>query len=298
MKKTMSIILSIVLCFSLTSFAFAKENNGQDDALVFTINEEEQYQLLKAKTNEELSAEGFSTDEIEEIRNFDYFTALSERADLPDETLLLYGYTPHEIDELRQYVSAGPKSRKTISSTTMTLKLEPINKVARKKVTFRLSWNWSRVPFLKFVDCIGASWITSNGSGTFYYDPQSNNKVHLKYTKINPDAHGSSTDSSIEWPNSMVTNSQVASKFAISIGEDFFAFSGYGDFTLECTSGSVDKFYIDSGYGHSIVSISPGISVSVSGKSVSIGFKGGADEKHCKRVYNANNYTIVKNFDT
>lgn len=120
LSKLTAILLVFALCLSTMS-AFAGES---ENSQTYVINEEEIITQLQAMSDEELKEQGYSDDAINEIREFDYFEALSERAALDDETLLLYGYTEDEIEDLRAYVQSGGRLRKTIDPNTFTMKTD------------------------------------------------------------------------------------------------------------------------------------------------------------------------------
>lgn len=299
-KKFLSIFISFIFLFQFTTICFAQASSAEANATVYIVNEEEQINSLKAMTDEELLSEGFSAENIQEIRDFDYFEALSERAQLPDETLILYGYTSNEIEELRQYIACGGKARKTISSSTLTLTLRPIRNTAGKSVTFRVTWEWSHRPIIQFIDTVGVAWTTSNGSGSYYFKSENTNDLlHLTYTKVDSSAVGPETvNETMSWNNEGVTATSISQKFGIGTSVGYFMFSGYADFTIECTLGYVEEFYIDCAYGHSVVSISPSLTVNRSGPDLTVGFKGAVDEKHCKRLYNGQTFAVIHNYDT
>lgn len=123
--------------------------------------------------------------------------------------------------------------------------------------------------------------------------------LHYRFTKVDLSATGPEVYNETQpWDNENVTATSISKKFGLGSGAGYFMYSGYADFTLECTSGSVDEFYIDCSYGHSVVSISPSLTVSGSGLNLSTEFVGRVDEKHCKRVYNGKTFAIVLNYDT
>lgn len=290
-------ILSTVLILNLFLFPIVQISASAvtSNVAFYQVSEINMYHNLKMKSDAELIQLGFSEAEILRLREFDLFDAMKERAMLDDETLHLYGYSENDIIELREYVASEGKLRKVISGSTLSLSLSFTARDAKRGATGVFTWKWSRVPFFTMIDSIGVAWQKDAGSGFFNYKKDNYNKVTYTYTKINPSAYGNATEKGTSnWR--VVTNTAIDAKIPISIGKDYFAFSGEGKFRLESTSGDVTEFYIDAGYGHSIISLEPGISISPGGVKAGVSFKGGADERHIKRVYNGS-FSVVHNYD-
>lgn len=290
-------LLSTFLIFNLCTFPIVQVSASAltSDVEVYQVSEFDMYYDLKMKNDSELIQLGFSELEILQLREFDLFDAMEERSMLDDETLHLYGYSENDIIELREYVASGGRLRKVISGSTLSLSLSFTGQVAKRSATGIFTWKWSRVPFFTMIDSIGVAWQKDAGSGFFNYKNDGYNKVTYTYTKINPNAYGNATEKGTSnWR--VVTNTAIDAKIPISIGKDYFAFSGEGRFRLESTSGDITEFYIDAGYGHSIISFEPGISISPGGVKAGVSFKGGADERHIKRVYNGS-FSVVHNYD-
>lgn len=289
--KKMFISAIVLLIVALTPVSVFAEGN-YIDSQTFVLREDVIIENLQRMSNDELRNLGYSDDQIIQLRDFDYYEALKKRAALDDETLHLYRYTDDEIEELREYVSDGKKLRKTISPNTLTISLSFKNKVTGKQADGVISWNWQRAALVKFIDCVAVAWKTTNGA-TINYVPNSNNKVVAIWTKVNPNStEPAQTTSSSTW---QVNNNQsIFAKVAMG-GINYFAYSGKGIFTMKATSGTFSEFYIDYGYGHYTIAVTPGISVSPSGVGVSISFKGGTnDNQHIKRVYNASFGIVIQ----
>lgn len=287
-KKILAFVLALILITVIPISVSADEEDSQ----TFVVNEEQIIEELQNMSDEELIEIGYDNEQIEEIRNFDYFEALKQRAALDDETLLLYRYTPEEIEELRDYVASGGISRKTISSNTLTLGLSFKNKTTGKKADGVITWQWKRAALVKFIDCVAVAWQTTNGNTINFV--KNSYKVTSTWTKVNPNSTEPNTKTST---STWQTNNFQSIYARIPMGgSNYFAYTGSGTFTMESTSGTFKEFYIDYGYGHYTVSATPNISLSSSGVGVSISFKGGInDEQHIKRVYNAS-FGIVQNY--
>lgn len=296
LSKLTALLLAFVLCISTMS-AFASELNELEQPQTYVISEEEMIAGLQSMSDEELKEQGYTDDAINEIREFDYFQALSERAALDDETLLLYGYTEEEIEDLRAYVESGGRLRKTIDPNTLTLTLtfSPLM-VAGKQGTGILKWEWQRVTLIQYQDCIAVAWKTTNGS-TLCYSPSNSNRMAVTYTKIDPSAMGAGTKTEyIDWKVNDYQSLYV--KVALGASTNYFAYSGEGRFTMKTDSGTFSNFYIDAAYGHYYHLATPSISINVLTGSISVSFKNDTriDDKHLKRVYNSK-FKVVYNYD-
>lgn len=98
MKRMVSILVAILflLIFPLSVFANSKTLMNE-----IKINEWENYKKISSMNDNELLSKGYSEAQISKIRSFNYEEEIRFRANLPDEKLVLYGYTKEEIDELR-----------------------------------------------------------------------------------------------------------------------------------------------------------------------------------------------------
>ena len=94
-----SILVAILflLIFPLSVFANSKTLMNE-----IKINEWENYKKISSMNDNELLSKGYSEAQISKIRSFNYEEEIRFRANLPDEKLVLYGYTKEEIDEKLQ----------------------------------------------------------------------------------------------------------------------------------------------------------------------------------------------------
>lgn len=129
MKRMVSILVAILflLIFPLSVFANSKTLMNE-----IKINEWENYKKISSMNDNELLSKGYSEAQISKIRSFNYEEEIRFRANLPDEKLVLYGYTKEEIDELRAAAALKeiPESvMKSISTSTMTSSLKYLRNI-------------------------------------------------------------------------------------------------------------------------------------------------------------------------
>lgn len=287
-KKLLSFILAILMLCIPTTVAFAQTTDEAPQ--VYVINEEEMMEELQSKTDDELSEIGYSTEDIQEIRDFDYFEELSKRAEFDDETLRLYGYTDDEISTLREYVNSDGRTRLTISPNTLTISLGFISRMNGVRATFKLDWEWKRVPIQRNIDCVGAAWRVDKGD-KMYFIPYNDEYMTVTYKKINPAAGGpNSASENFKWNgDDFYTKVPILTSFAGS--KDYFSYSGTGRFTISVKNTTNERFETLSvavAYGHYYKTVTIGISASLSATPFSISFTGNStvDTRQIKRIYN------------
>ena len=213
---------------------------------------------------------------------------MSKRAALNDETLLLYGYSKSEIDELRKYVNSNG-AKGSISPTTMTTSLSLTNKTVNasyRKATFKLTWRWNRLPLIKLFDTVGAAWTSLEGN-QFAFIANGTNSVNLVLTKIDPAVSGPDTRNYYQTWSAKSFNS-IESKFGLTDGA-YFAMRGEGIFQMESTSGT-GRLYIEAGYAHLTIGIAaPSVSIGNHGSfGFSLTFTLKNDSQIRKQLYNSN----------
>ncbi len=310
-KKIISILIVISLLFSIFSIStFAANVNLIGTEEIIVINEWDEYKRIVSMSDAELLAMGYTSDEVAEIRAFDYEEEIRKTAELDDETLITYGYTNEEILALRKAASMEeiPENViQTISSSTMTTTLRYVSSGSRIEagktmyyVNMKFSWSWSRIPVFRLVDMVAIGY-NSPSSSNFSYYATSNNKVHANLMKL-----GSGGDEYIQqtesWTYSVTKPNSISAEFMVGMKDSsgnltHFAYSGYGTFQLTNRSNDA-MLYIDAAYGHIIISIKPSYSVSYSGETsgaIGIEFTTGIDEQHCTGQF-YEDFTISRNY--
>ncbi len=307
-KKIFSLVFVFMFLLSvLTVSVNADDRRNIISDKVIEINEWDAYNRIVSMSDDELLNEGFTEQEISEIRNFNYEEEIRKRAALDDETLRLYGYSKNEIIELRQAAklkSIPENTIKSISTATMSTILRYMDSYYKVENSanmyycrFSFSWCWSRIPFFSIVDMVAVAYGSST-SDKFTYFSDSDNKV---YTALTPVTTSSSTTyyQTESWQYSTSKPSSISAKFAVGLYDydnnlTHFAFDGYGTFLLTNRSNNA-RLYLDACYGHTTINIVPAYSVSTSGVSVGINFIVGMDEQHCTGQF-YEDFTITTNY--
>lgn len=98
MRKFLSAIIAIIMIFSLSATAFAAET---EEVIQTTYTNEYDYIVaIQEMSDEELNEIGMTPADVDATVSA-FYAALAERAALPVETLVGYGYTNEEIAILK-----------------------------------------------------------------------------------------------------------------------------------------------------------------------------------------------------
>jgi len=161
MKKIFSLTLSLLMALTMTTYASATgayfEEQLDEPVLLnsVSINEYDMYVASQADSN--VLARGSITAEA----------ALLERAQLPEKTLISYGYTDDEISILKAYdgssIDENPQLKGLFADLSVRLYRMAYDSHG---VTVRFFWNWETPPVLHSfvtIDNISCAWV---GVGT------------------------------------------------------------------------------------------------------------------------------------
>lgn len=304
-KRIMSLFMSVLtLMFSFVPVfeTYAKEQLVPLQDYQY-INEYDMFCEMKEKSSSELLAEGYSADDVAEIKNFDYEAAVKERASLPVDILEKYGYTKDEIAELKELEKLDEipaATLKAISRDTLGSSIRVSKKGTLKEngktvnyVDLKYAFKWKRVPFFIGSDLVVIAFNSSNSSQFIYKKVSSNtHKLTADLTEL---ATGKKRSQIVSWAFDTNSAKAVSAKFAVGMRDGnrkvtHMCWDGSGMIRLTNSSSS-SRLYIDACYGHSIITLAPSFSVSISGVSVGVSFKKGMDTRHDTGFYYSN-FTI------
>lgn len=306
-KRIFSLVFAFMFLFSVLSVSVNADEQIILSDKVIEINEWDAYNRIVSMSDDELLNEGFTEQEISEIRNFNYEEEIRKRAALDDETLRLYGYSKNEIIELRQAAklkSIPENTIKSISTATMLSALRYVDDDIQVQgginmycVKLSFSWRWTRLPFFKLIDSVAVA-FASTTSDAFTYLATEDDKVTVTLAPVS-EAYSTSYTFTTQWQFSTSKTNSIYANFGVAYydGNDnltHFAYSGYGTFWLSNRSSNA-RLYVDACYGHMTVNVIPGYSVNSSGYEVEIDFTFGFDEQHCTGCF-FENYTISRDY--
>lgn len=187
MKRLICLVITLVFLLNLNIPVYATS-----DEIAVDIQPHEQiiyseysaYIENKQKTDEELLAEGFTVDEIEELKAYRLEDALLERATHTEEELHAMGYTDEQIKLLKAYdgspIAADNPVLAATAVCTGSVTFHSYN-ASTKQLMFLYHFSWSVQPLNGYTDNVAVSWkgvdanayyISSSATymrGTVYY---------------------------------------------------------------------------------------------------------------------------------
>lgn len=259
------------MMFSLPTTALATEYGPADSHTenyapsVVSYNEFDLVKELAQKTPYELECEGYTLNEIMDIKNYqenfaDHIDMLNT---LPDEVLTLHGYTQSQINMIRNFDGSEAEMQLLAASVK-------INAVTAyftfdgNYTTGRLAytWEWIGVPNFKMRDIIAFSWntwtVTENMSEISYYHINTGDAYKSLPGEYHDD--GNKTEGACH-------------KFAVLLDDYYYAKRGVGRFEVKSDVHAMKDFYCYIEYGHSQIVMSwPTFSIGSSGTDASIRF--------------------------
>lgn len=282
MKKT---ILSLTLALSLMCSASVNcmnvnastlsgdsvQQTSEVETAVTTYNEYEAYTYYLSLSDSELLNIGFSQDDIDYLRNFDFEEAVRERASLSNDKLNALGYSSDQISALKSTRDSGIIDSRAFATATIYSSLSSAS-TSRFKVNF--SWSWSSCPVFIREDIIACVWNGTNSSGQPLNVAV--DKSSLSHTVKYYDTYSGKTTSESKSYSIKNEYSGVSSKFRMgyNYGDGYmrWAKSGSGSVTVKGTGGSIKEVLMKFEYGHTYITGSPSFSIAGSGSSIGISF--------------------------
>lgn len=305
-NKIISIMLSLVMfvcIFAPAMNIYAKDFIADDIVKenYTEYNEYEMYKSISSKTDKELLEEGYSNKDIKYIRDFDYEAAVRERANLPEETLKLYGYNENEIKELKSFAvsknipeaSLMSIARATLGSSIRTKKVGYVTENGKsvRYVDLQYTFQWKKVPFFILSDLVVIA-FNSNNASAYSYKVVSGNNMKTNMTNLST---GAVTTNTYSWVFDTSSTKAVSAKFPVGIKD------ANGNLTHMCWTGiglirltnpdTSSRLYIDACYGHTTINIVPSFSINISGVSAGVSLRSGMDARHDCGLYYSN-FTI------
>lgn len=287
MKKILSIILSAVLICALAIPAFAADNEPQIIGTTYT-NEYDYILAIQYATSEELSEMGLTKEQANKIVT-SFEIALHERAALPEEALIGYGYTQDQIAALRSYnavavnsidsTNALPLSTMRAITGTCTGTITA-SYLTTKAATFKYTWSWDHAPIMKLKDSAAIRWLafdsngyevdvtkTSDSSIINYY--WNGSKRFTRYGTKEPDLEFNSLN--LQFDESELFQSPT------TMTEEAYAGDGYIQVSVKVepeVTNTISYLKVAALYGHTTIGVDfPSIGLSPTG-DISIGFSG------------------------
>lgn len=145
MKKLISVLtLALLLPLFSNAPAYATDSFEATISEDIVCNEFEYYLVLKETSTQQLLDEGYTQEDIIELKNFSFEEALLERAQLPVEELFALGYSRQEISILKNYRGEPLVATSSVlrATATATGNIRCLNVFGNTyEVEYRWSWD-------------------------------------------------------------------------------------------------------------------------------------------------------------
>lgn len=284
--KRGSLIISVVLCLTSIGVPVCADRITYEEPYNFNsilsdyptatvTNEFDLYCEMIQASDEELQRLGMTDEEIDELRRFDFRDALLERAQLSEEALINMGYTEEQTRLLKNYqgeiLTPGNPVLAATSNCAGAITTNSIHN--SEKIGARYVWAWDRAPTFAHTDSVAINWAAYTTNGTEIDVDVVSKSGKIFYSSVQTSTHVPEEDEDM----------QIVAKTAFSgYAADFPAGKAVqmmpdGTISLYSQSGYIDVVLKRNGtsplshvkaygaYGHSYVSLTPGIDVSYDG---------------------------------
>ena len=242
-RKVLVLVVVMVLSIPATIFAVENMPAERNSSNSVTVSERDMILALQEKTDEELKASGYSTEDIDKLRRIDDNTVLKEAKAQSDLELKSRGLSDKQIDIIRNEKNVQKAASQVYGEVTYTIQsTEYKYSKPDTYLSVKATWNWSTAPLLLHSDIIacttsesGFTRLSSSGSGIGVY----------------ADIDLAKTYSGGARPTKMV------------------AYDGYIIARFKANSRKISSVGISSNYGHTIATVTPSVSF---GNGTSISF--------------------------
>lgn len=273
------LICALSLVFSQSMVSNAQSFNSKNS---FTLNEIELYRSTRETPEATLLVQGYTSDEINQLKNTSYEDLMYARAQLPEETLYRMGYSTREISILKNYDGEYIEENSEVYALTGTLTAEiscSAASASEYKITYY--WSWDHSPLMNATDAMGIRWVAIAQDGIPVDTSAFSSKVTITYTYL----PGSSLDVTYVASDSNFASetdfNALTCTFPMMLGassDPYYALSGKLETTIKKDSGVIRNIYylkICGVYGHSILNFgSPSVSFTPGDTSIGISFTG------------------------
>ena len=222
---------------------------------------------LQEKTDEELKASGYSTEDIDKLRRIDDNTVLKEAKAQSDLELKSRGLSDKQIDIIRNEKNVQKAASQVYGEVTYTIQsTEYKYSKPDTYLSVKATWNWSTAPLLLHSDIIACTTSESgftrlSSSGSAYYRVTKNGNVKSTYAlKMQTNGSGIGVYADIDLAKTYSGGARPTK---------MVAYDGYIIARFKANSRKISSVGISSNYGHTIATVTPSVSF---GNGTSISF--------------------------
>ena len=265
MKKIVSLLLIFIFMIMTITSVGANDNinEGRVAGQTITCSELEGIEKLKNQSDQELINQGYTKNEIEEIRNLDPEKELLKRAQMDSNTLKNMGYSDKQIETFKKYRNKSnciTQEDITILASKMTVNTSHSgfthSSANGTRAYVHFTWAWSSLPLFRLNDMVAFRWGKGFSSST--------SASSLKVTYRNETT--GLTDSKTFYIAGKEPNVGCHFKFPVNkleYGGD--AISGRATVLLTEPDKNISTFEVVGAYGHTSINIAPSVSYPLGG---------------------------------
>lgn len=301
-KKMLSLILSVclILCCSVTAFAAELGTEKEVPSHSITINEYDVYVATREATDEELTRNGVSEKHAALVKSNAIENELTKLSKLSFDELRNLGYTNSQIDILKNYSGERIETNSNLRGIFADMTAEFFDVAASSSsLSVRVDWEWTNVPVLAgeaIEDMVAIRW-----QGTNYAGQPINVALDSAGSSCTVKYYNRGSSQSYQYSRYPDVSSDdpyghAYAKIPMSPGEGNWIGDHYakkGSFTIKVDkvgSNSIKEAAFVFGYGHTVIVISPSLSLPA---SFGIGFSWGTETmaEEAIRMDNTGNIT-------
>lgn len=174
-RSFMTFLLLLTVVFG-NNIALAKDENVEDPKHIkVEIDEYKMIKQTQSMTDEQLQEIGYSPEDIQQLRSYDYVKALKERARLDRKTLKNLNYTDEQIDIFHNFTAKEEQLGSLSSSLSFTeeqlaalsssmsfdgylYEWSYTGATSTNKLIQKYNWTWTTAPLNLMEDVIGVGW--------------------------------------------------------------------------------------------------------------------------------------------
>lgn len=293
-KKLISATSTILFIICILSSGFANAagvDANQDTYTVISTTTMNEYTMIKDFQNQsdsQLAENGWSAEEITELREFDYEEELELRATKDASILNSMGYTDDQINTLKTFTGSETEQQMMALGASVTITLSAGSQhghnASSSWAVYSAHWLWSTKPLFNGTDIPAIAW-----SEGFYLDTTSNQYTYctINYDLDAPNGTYYGTQYAAVTPNLNLgasANVPMITYVGDVYGTTEWAREGWLGVKLT-KQANVPEMAVQAAYGHSTITFAPSVSFGITGGTIGIDFSGSMANTPSNYVY-------------
>lgn len=245
------------------------------------LSEYDYIEALQNSSTEDLQEVGITCEDVTDIVE-EFYKSLDLRAALPNSKLEGLGYTPEEIEILRNYGRGARLSSIDFRAITGTCTGRITkNSFSTRNVQFTYSWEWDKCPIMTLTDSAAVRWLAYDVQSYTINVNKTSATATIDYYYGNSFSYSdaASFEPNLDFNSVNAQFPMIQTKYLPNIVAeiDYYAKAGRVTVSVELpygTSNSIHNIKVAGLYGHTTLGIgAPSLGVSIPA-SVSISFTG------------------------